>query len=39
MRMSRVESLDQEWIDLILHALDIGMSLEEIRQFLASAPQ
>jgi DNA-binding transcriptional MerR regulator len=38
LQTSKVESLDQEWIDLILHALDMGMSIEEVRQFLSRTP-
>ncbi len=29
-----LEKLDQEWVDLILAALDMGMSVQEIETFL-----
>jgi DNA-binding transcriptional MerR regulator len=29
-----LEKLDQEWVDLILAALDMGMSVQEIQSFL-----
>jgi DNA-binding transcriptional MerR regulator len=29
-----LEKLDQEWVDLILAALDMGMSVQEIQAFL-----
>ncbi|KAA0548629.1 DNA-binding anti-repressor SinI [Bacillus sp. BGMRC 2118] len=28
------EGLDQDWVDLILAALEMGMSVQEIREFL-----
>ncbi|MFZ3589647.1 anti-repressor SinI family protein [Bacillus sp. DJP31] len=31
--------LDQEWIDLILEALDMGMSVQEIETFLHNQNQ
>jgi DNA-binding transcriptional MerR regulator len=32
-----LEKLDQDWVDLILSALDMGLSVEEIRTFLQEA--
>ncbi|WP_456279512.1 anti-repressor SinI family protein [Bacillus sp. AK128] len=29
-----LEKLDQEWVDLILAALDMGLSVQEIQAFL-----
>ncbi|MEH7380076.1 anti-repressor SinI family protein [Bacillus sp. JJ1533] len=29
------ETLDQEWVDLILEALDMGISVNEIKAFFA----
>lgn len=34
MLMKEVEKMDQEWKDLILTALKMGISKEEIREFL-----
>jgi DNA-binding transcriptional regulator YhcF (GntR family) len=34
MLMKEVEKMDQEWKDLILSALKMGISKEEIREFL-----
>jgi DNA-binding transcriptional regulator YhcF (GntR family) len=34
MLMKEVEKMDQEWKDLILSALQMGISKEEIREFL-----
>ncbi len=31
------EELDQEWVDLILYAMEVGMSLEEIQNFFKEA--
>ncbi|WP_246942987.1 anti-repressor SinI family protein [Bacillus pinisoli] len=33
-----LEKLDQEWVDLILAALDMGLSVEEIQAFLNEQP-
>lgn len=32
--LSSKEPLDQEWVDLILEALDMGMTVQEIQLFL-----
>ncbi|WP_078550547.1 anti-repressor SinI family protein [Litchfieldia alkalitelluris] len=32
----KANDLDEEWVDLILYALEIGMSVEEIREFFTS---
>lgn len=32
--LSGVSDVDQEWVDLIKMARDMGMTMEEIRQFL-----
>ncbi|WML51621.1 anti-repressor SinI family protein [Neobacillus sp. PS3-12] len=32
--MDNEELLDQEWVDLILEALNLGLSVDEIRNFL-----
>ncbi|MGP7818729.1 anti-repressor SinI family protein [Niallia sp. 01092] len=29
-----IEELDSEWIDLILYALEMGLSPEKVREFL-----
>ncbi|MBB2480926.1 DNA-binding anti-repressor SinI [Bacillus sp. APMAM] len=31
--MASTQTLDQEWIDLILAALDMGISVQEIKDF------
>lgn len=31
--MASSHSLDQEWVDLILAALDMGISVQEIKDF------
>lgn len=33
---SSMDQLDQEWIDLILDAIEIGMSVQDIQTFLKS---
>lgn len=33
---SKNEQLDQEWIDLILEAVEMGMSIQDIQAFLQS---
>ncbi|PFL19936.1 SinI anti-repressor domain-containing protein [Bacillus cereus] len=33
MYKDKTDSLDQEWIDLILEALDAGIALQDIEQF------
>ncbi|WP_148361259.1 anti-repressor SinI family protein [Bacillus timonensis] len=35
MMKSENETLDQEWVDLILEALDMGISVNEIKTFFA----
>ncbi|WP_099352325.1 anti-repressor SinI family protein [Fredinandcohnia onubensis] len=32
------EQLDQDWIDLILEAVEMGMSVQDIQAFLQSKP-
>ncbi|WP_077618774.1 anti-repressor SinI family protein [Bacillus sinesaloumensis] len=32
------EQLDQEWIDLILEAVEMGMSVQDIQSFLQREP-
>jgi hypothetical protein len=32
------EQLDQDWIDLILEAVEMGMSVHDIQAFLQSKP-
>lgn len=34
-QQSREQSLDTEWIELMQAARDLGLSIEEIRKFLA----
>ncbi|SDJ27211.1 anti-repressor SinI family protein [Salimicrobium halophilum] len=29
-----METLDQEWVELLQEAKDLGMSIEEVKQFL-----
>ncbi|WP_084362059.1 anti-repressor SinI family protein [Robertmurraya korlensis] len=34
--MKEIQNLDEEWIQLIKQARDMGMSKEEVREFLQS---
>jgi DNA-binding transcriptional MerR regulator len=31
--LANKQTLDQEWVDLILAALDMGMTVQEIKEF------
>ncbi|WP_084822296.1 anti-repressor SinI family protein [Bacillus sp. SA1-12] len=37
--MCTIESLDQEWVELILQALEIGITAEQIRHFFHNPPR
>ncbi|PMC39597.1 hypothetical protein CJ195_06680 [Bacillus sp. UMB0899] len=34
-KITHDEQLDQEWVELILEALELGISVEEIKDFLS----
>ncbi|MGM0874192.1 MAG: anti-repressor SinI family protein [Bacillota bacterium] len=35
-RMTKDGQLDREWVEMIVEALELGISIEEIKEFLAN---